>query len=212
MANTSSVNGFKPVKHQNGSPYNGQANIYEFAVGETVPLFVGDAVVRSTAASTSGYVTVKSLSAHATDANDVVAGVVQGVVVGVVNAKLDPITGKMTAGSVALDTPQWAPAGTKTFVMVADAIDLIHEIQSTASFALADIGLNGDVGVLANATAKTTGSSPMFVNATAPGASATRPVHVIGYVQRADNEAPGAFQKLLVQFTTHASGNAIVGV
>lgn len=211
MANTSRVYGFKPVKHQNGSPYNGQANIYEFAVGETVPLFVGDAVVRSAAASTSGYVTVKSLSAAAT-ANDVTAGVVQGVVVGVVNAKLDPITGKMTAGSVTLDTPQYAAAGVKSFVMVADAIDLIHEVQATGSFALANVGLNADVGVLANTAALTTGNSPMYVNATSPTASASRPLHVIGYVQRTDNEAPAAYNKVLVQFTTHASGNAIVGV
>ena len=155
--------------------------------------------------------TVKSLSAAAT-ANDVVAGVVQGVVVGVVNAKLDSITGKMTAGSVTLDTPQYAAAGVKSFVMVADAIDLIHEIQSTASLALADIGLNADVGVLANTAALTTGNSPMYVNATTLTASASRPLHVIGYVQRADNEAPAAYNKVLVQFTTHASGNAIVGV
>ncbi len=212
MANVSRVNGFRPVKHQNGSPYNGQANIYEFAAGETVPLFVGDAVLRSTEASTSGLVTVKSLSAHATDANDVTAGVVQGVVVGIVNSKFDPLDGKLSTGSVALDTPQYAPAGTKAYVLVADAIDIIYEIQSTASYALADIGLNADVGVLANAQAKTTGSSPMYVNATAPTASATRPVHVIGYVKRVDNEAPAASNKLLVQFTTHASGNAIVGV
>jgi hypothetical protein len=211
MANTSRVNGFKPVKHQNGSPYNGQANIYEFAAGETVPLFVGDAVLRSTAASTSGYVTVKSLSAAAT-ANDVTSGVVQGVVVGILPPKLDSVAGSMTAGSIVLDTPQYAAAGTKTFVMVADSIDIIYEIQSTASYALADIGLNADVGVLANTTALTTGNSPMFVNATSPTASATRPLHVIGYAQRVDNEAPAASNKLLVQFTTHASGNAIVGV
>ncbi len=31
MANTSSINGFRPVKHLNGSPYNGQANIYYVA-------------------------------------------------------------------------------------------------------------------------------------------------------------------------------------
>lgn len=126
---------------------------------------------------------------------------------------MDPVTGKMTAGSIALDTPQYAAAGVKTFVMVADAIDLIHEIQSTASYALADIGLNADVGVVAFTTsALSTGNSPMYVNATSPSASATRPLHVIGYAQRVDNEAPAANQKLLVQFTTHASGNAIVGV
>lgn len=212
MANISRVNGFKPVKHFTGAPYNGQANIYEVAVGETVPVFVGDLVVRSTEASTSGLVTVKSLSAAAT-ANDVVAGVVLGAVVGVVNTKLDPVDGKMTAGSIALDTPQYAAAGVKTFVLVADAPDIIYEVQSTASYALADIGLNADVGVLAAAgNGLVTGNSGMYVNATAPAASATRPVHVVGYVKRPDNEAPGAYNKLLVQLTTSAQGNAIVGV
>lgn len=211
MANISRVNGFKPVKHFTGAPYNGQANIYEFAVGETVPLFVGDLVLRSTEATTSGLVTVKSLSAHATDANDVTAGVILGSVVGIVNAKLDP-DGKLTTGSIALDTPQYLAAGTKGYVLVADAPDLIFEAQATSSYALADIGLNADVGVLANAASKVSGSSPMYVNATAPTASATRPLHVVGYSRRVDNEQVAAFNKVLVQLTTHAQGNAIVGV
>ena len=212
MANISRVNGFKPVKHFTGAPYNGQANIYEVSVSETVPVFVGDLVVRSTNASTSGLVTVKSLSAAAT-ANDVVAGVVLGAVVGIVNPKLDPVDGTMSAGSISLDTPQYSPAATKTFVLVADAPDIIYEVQATGSYALADIGLNADVGVLAAAgNGLVTGISGMYVNATAPTASATRPVHVVGYVKRPDNEAPGAYNKLLVQLTTSAQGNAIVGV
>lgn len=212
MANVSRVNGFKPVKHFTGAPYNGQCNAYEVSVSETVPVFVGDLVVRSTNASTTGLVTVKSLSAHATDANDVTAGVIVGAVVGVVNTKLDPITGKMSTGSISLDTPQYVPAGTKAIVLVADAADTIFEVQSTASYALADIGLNADVGVLANATSKVNGNSPMYVNATSPSASASRPVHVVGYVLSPDNEAPAAYNKLLVQLTTSAQGNAIVGV
>lgn len=212
MANVSRVAGFKPVKHFTGAPYNGQANIYEVSVSETVPVFVGDFVVRSTNASTSGLVTVKSLSAHATDANDVVAGVIIGAVVGIVNPKLDPVDGKMSTGTISLDTPQYVPAGTKAYVLVADSPDLIFEAQATSSFALADIGLNADVGVLANANAKVTGTSPMYVNATSPTASATRPLHVVGYVKRVDNEAPAAYNKVLVQITTHAQGNAIVGV
>ena len=211
MANISRVNGFKPVKHFSGAPYNGQANIYEFAVGETVPLFVGDLVLRSTEASTSGLVTVKSLSAHATDANDVTSGVILGAVVGIVNAKIDP-DGKMTAGSISLDTPQYLPAGTKGYVLVADSPDLIFEAQATAAYALADIGLNADVGVLANAASKVSGNSPMYVNATSPTASATRPLHVIGWSKKVDNEGAAAYNKVLVQITTHAQGNAIVGV
>lgn len=212
MANVSRVAGFKPVKHFTGAPYNGQANIYEVSSSETVPVFVGDFVVRSTNASTTGLVTVKSLSAHATDANDVVAGVILGSVVGIVNPKVDPVDGKLSTGTISLDTPQYVPAGTKAYVLVADSPDLIFEAQATASFALADIGLNADVGVLANADAKVTGTSPMYVNATTPTASATRPLHVVGYVKRVDNEAPAAYNKVLVQITTHAQGNAIVGV
>jgi len=212
MANVSRVNGFKPVKHFTGAPYNGQANIYEVSVSETVPIFVGDLVVRSTNASTSGLVTVKSLSAS-TSANDVTAGVCLGAVVGIVNPKMDPLDGTMSAGSITLDTPQYAPASTKSFVLVCDAPDVIYEVQSTASFALADIGLNADVGVLAvSGNGAVTGNSGMYVNATAPTASATRPVHVVGYVKRPDNEAPAANNKLLVQLTTSAQGNAIVGV
>lgn len=212
MANTSRVNGFKPVKHITGAPYNGQSNIYEVSVSETVPVFIGDLVVRSTNDSTSGLVTVKSLSAAAT-ANDVVAGVILGSVVGIVNPKLDPVDGKMTAGSISLDTPQYVPAGTKAYVLVADAPDIVYEAQATGSYALADIGLNADVGVLAAAgNGLVTGVSGMYVNATAPTASATRPLHVVGYVKRVDNEAPAAFNKVLVQLTTSAQGNAIVGV
>ena len=212
MANVSRVNGFKPVKHFTGAPYNGQANIYEVSASETVPIFVGDLVVRSTNASTSGLVTVKSLSAS-TSANDVTAGVCLGAVVGIVNPKMDPLDGAMSSGSITLDTPQYAPASTKSYVLVCDAPDVIYEVQSTASFALADIGLNADVGVLAVAgNGAVTGNSGMYVNATAPTASATRPIHVVGYVKRPDNEAPAANNKLLVQLTTHAQGNAIVGV
>jgi hypothetical protein len=212
MANTSRVNGFKPVKHTTGAPYNGQCNIYEVAAANTIPIYVGDAVIRTTQASASGYTTVVSLSGNASAANDVTAGVVAGVVVGILNAKLDP-DGKMSAGSINLDTPQSVPVSTAAFVLVCDAIDVIYEIQSTAAYALADIGLNADVGVLAIAgNQATTGSSGMYVNATAPSASATRPLHVIGYSKRVDNEQVVANNKVLVHFTTHAQGNAIVGV
>ena len=212
MANVSRVNGFKPVKHFTGAPYNGQANIYEVSASETIPIFVGDLVIRSTNASTSGLVTVGSLSTAQTAAN-YTTGVILGAVVGIINSKLDPLDGKMTSGSIALDTPQYAAAGVKSFVLVCDSPDIIYEAQSTASYALADIGLNADVGTLIYAgNSLVTGNSTMFVSATAPSASAARPLHIVGYVKRPDNEAPLANNKVLVQLTTSAQGNAIVGV
>ena len=44
MANVNRANGFTPVKHLNGSPYNGQVNVYEVPAGETIPVFIGDLV------------------------------------------------------------------------------------------------------------------------------------------------------------------------
>ena len=52
MANISKINGFRPVKHITGAPYNGQANIYAVKSGEKfVP---GDLVKLSAGASQNG--------------------------------------------------------------------------------------------------------------------------------------------------------------
>lgn len=215
MANVSRVNGFKPVMHMNGSPWNGQLRLYEVAVGNATPVYVGDAVVLSTDVPTGGTPAVQSLSGSASAANDVTSGLVIGVVEAVINVKQDPWDGKMTAGAIALDTPNASTraASTKQYVLVSDASDTIYEVQSTASFALADVGLNADVGVLAvSGNQSVTGQSGMYINATAANASATRPVQVLGFAKRPDNEVASAYNKLLVRFTTYGYGNAIVGV
>jgi hypothetical protein len=210
MANTSRIAGFKPVKHLNGSPYNGQANIYEVPAGEAIPVFVGDLVKLSDSASTNGYPAVESVVAAS---SQVVAVPVVGAVVGIINAKLDPIDGSMTGGSISLDTPVYRAASTKQYVLVADSPDLIFEVEADAAVALASIGLNADIGASAHTLPLATGASPMYVySTTAPSASATRPLQILGVVKRPDNEAAAAFNKVLVKITTHAYGNAIAGV
>lgn len=211
MANVSRINGFKPVKHLNGSPYNGQANIYEVPAGEAIPVFIGDLVKLSDSAATSNYPAVESVST-ATTANNIAAVPIVGSVVGIFNAKLD-VDGKMTTGSVNLDIPIYRPASTKQFVLVADSPDLIFEVQANDAIPLASIGLNYDVATADNTTtALVTGASPMSVATTVGSASATRPLQVMGMSTRQDNEPAGAFNKVLVKITTHAYGNAIAGV
>ena len=92
MPNVSRINGFKPVKHLNGSPYNGQANIYEVPAGEAVPVFVGDLVKLSDSAGTAGFPAVEAVVAAS---SQVVAVPVVGAVVGIINSKLDSVDGKM---------------------------------------------------------------------------------------------------------------------
>lgn len=210
MANTSRINGFRPVKHLNGAPYNGQANIYEVPAGETVPVFIGDLVKLSDSAATSGYPAVEAAVAAS---SQVVSVPIVGAVVGIVNAKMDPVDGRMTGGSISLDTPVYRAASTKQLVLVADSPDIIFEAEADASVALADVGLNADIGASAHTLPLVTGASPMYVySTTAPSASATRPFQIMGIVKRPDNEAAAAYNKVLVKITTHAYGNAIAGV
>lgn len=208
MANTSRINGFKPVKHLNGSPYNGQANIYEVLLAK---LFQCLLVIWLF------YLIVQLLLYPAVEScvdasSQIASGVIVGAVVGIVNPKIDP-SGAMTAGSIALDTPQYRPASTKGFVLVADSPDLIFETEADASVALASIGLNVGVGASAHTTPLLTGTSPQYAySTTAPTASASRPLHIVGVCNRPDNETAAAYNKILVRITTHAYGNAVAGV
>ena len=210
MANTSRIAGFKPVKHLNGSPYNGQANIYEVPAGEAVPVFIGDLVKLSDSAATAGFPAVEAVVGASAQ---VAAVPIVGSVVGIVNAKLDPVDGSMTSGSISLDTPVYRAASTKQYVLVADSPDLIFEAEADAAVAYATVGLNADIGASAHTNPLLTGASPMYVySTTAPSASATRPLQIVGIVKRPDNEAAAAYNKVLVKITTHAYGNAIAGV
>ena len=207
MANTSKINGFRPVKHLNGSPYNGQANLYEVPAGEAVPVFVGDLVKLSDSAATSNYPACEAVVGASAQ---IAAGPILGAVVGIVNTKFDPTGTTMSSGSIALDTPVYRPASTKQFVLVADSDDLIFEAEADASVALASIGLNVGVGASAHTTPLLTGASPMYVySTTAPDTTSTRPLQIVGLVNRPDNEV-GANSKVLVRINVHSYGN--VGV
>ena len=126
--------GFKAVKHMNGSPYNGQCNIYVVASGQT--LVPGD-VVKTTGTAVGG---IAEVTAATGAASEMILGAVVGVVPG--GTKLDPVYGKMSTGTISLDNPQTATAG--AYVYVADSSDGVYSVEK-ASNALTDIGLNLDV-------------------------------------------------------------------
>lgn len=207
MANTSRINGFKPVKHLNGSPYNGQANLYEVPAGEAVPVFVGDLVKLSDSAATSLYPAVEAVVGASAQ---IAAGPILGAVVGIVNVKTDPTSGILSTGSISLDTPVYRPASTKQFVLVCDNTDVVYEAEADASVAAASIGLNVGVGASAHTNPLLNGASPMYVySTTAPDTTSTRPLQILGIVNRPDNEI-GANSKVLVRINVQSFGS--VGV
>jgi len=175
--------------------------------GEAVPVFIGDLVKLSDSAATSFYPAVEAVVGASAQIN---AGPILGAVVGIVNVKQDPITGVMSGGSIALDTPVYRPASTKQFVLVADSPDLIYEAEADASVAVASIGLNVGVGASAHTNPLLTGTSPMYVySTTAPDTTSTRPLQIVGLVNRPDNEV-GAHSKVYVRINVHSYGS--VGV
>lgn len=202
MANTSRINGFRPVKHVTGAPYNGQANIYFVPASDATALFPGDPVVLAGDGETaSGVPTVTRAAGGAA---------VLGVMVGALNAKVDPVNGTMTAGSIALDTPQYRVASTAQFVLVADAPDLVYEVEATTSagaayaYASANTGLNADAFFATGSTS--TGVSACTLNMTGAATTATLQFKILGPVQRIDNERTGNATKVLVKINNASLG------
>lgn len=192
MANTSRINGIKPVKHLNGSPYNGQANLYFVPSSDATAIYVGDPVKLGGTSSTTGVPSVTLAAA---------GNAVLGSVVGIVNTKLDPVTGKLTSGSISLDTPVFRAASTDCFVLVSDAPDIVYEAEaSNGTPAVTDIGLNINHAV--GTPSATTGNSGAYLDFGTEASTATLTYKLIGFVQRPDNEV-GASAKMLVTVNNH---------
>lgn len=197
MANVARLGGFTPVKHLNGSPYNGQFNLYEVVAGNATALNIGDLVIPDSGTATDVYPTVVRAAT-----GQVTAGPITGAVVGFV---VDPTS---------LNTPQFRAASTKRYVMVADSPDLIFDCADggTVPCTLTLIGMN--TGITATAPNTTTGVSPMATGTTAPTTTATLPLKIVGIKKSPDNESAAASQRLLVTINSHTygSGTGTAGV
>jgi hypothetical protein len=191
MANTSRIKGFTVVGNLSGNSASGQTRLY-YVASAADEILAGD-VVKLGGTSQNGIPT-----ADLCGATDVPIG----IVVGIVNAKLDP-DGLMTTGSVALDVPavtQIAASGAG-YILVNDDPDVVMEVEaSNGSPAATDIGLNASH---ANGSRDaTTRTSPAYLDFGTEATTATLNFQILGLVKRADNEM-GASAKLLVRFNRH---------
>jgi hypothetical protein len=192
MANTSRINGFRPVKHLNGSPYNGQANLY-YVASAADEILVGDLVKLSGSGDTNGVP-----GADLCGATDVPVG----VVVGIKHSKFKA-NGEMSTGAVSLDLPnvtQIAASGSG-YIMVADSPDLLLEAEaSNGTPAANDIGLN--IKHANGARTASTITSPATLDfGTLTTASLTN-LSVVGLSPLTNNEL-GASAKMLARFNVH---------
>lgn len=192
MANTSRINGFRPVKHTNGSPYNGQANLY-YVASAADEILVGDVVKISGSADANGI-----QGADLCGASDVPVG----VVVGIMHSKFDPV-GKMTTGAVSLDLPaqtQIAASGSG-YILVADSPDVVMEAEASNGTPQAtDIGLN--ISHANGSRTSSTVTSPAYLDFGTEATTSTLNFRLIGFSQKIDNEV-GASAKMLCMFNVH---------
>lgn len=182
MANINAPKGAVPVKHLNGSPWNGQVNLYYIPASDGTPVFVGDFV--------------KSLT-NAADANGVPA-VIQstaganhrGSVVGFVPDPANP-----------LQDPNYRRASTARYCWVADSPDTIFEIQENGTMGIGAPGRNVEVTVGAGSTS--TGMSGMQLNSSTLATTNTLSLRVLQAVAREDNAPASANAKWQVMINLH---------
>ena len=211
MPNVSRINGFRPVKHITGAPYNGQATLFSVTSGNSTALYAGDIVKLGANANAAGVKTI----VRATPGD-----VPLGVVVGIVPAKIDPVKGGLTTGSMTLDTPlgTYLTSSQAGYVMVCDSPDIVLEAEAgtttvTTGYSLTanDIGLN--VLPITTAGSTVTGNSAMAVDMSTATTTNTTMLKILGVQQRVDNDFPSqTATKILVMFNTHqlkaATGSA----
>lgn len=214
MANVSRINGFKPVRHRDGSPWNGSLRMYAVPASDGTALFVGDLVkLAADADATTGLPQVVAATAGTPGTGAAAVGVVMGFV----PTNTDPNAGTLQTGSLSLDTPQYRVASTLRYVLVCDDPTVIFEVEASTggaaySFAATDTG--NTCNVFCGAGSTSTGASAHSADLGDKGTTATLPLKVMGAVRRADNDLTGNYTKIHVFINNHqySGGTGVAGV
>lgn len=189
------LKGFRPVKHMNGSPYNGQLNRYMISASDAAATNVGDFVQLSdndalTDAQGFGvYPAVERIGSGT-------AVAIVGVIVG-----FEPDYSNLNAGN-------YRAASTRRVVLVADSPDLLFAGPQDAVggvVAAASVGLNVAINL---GTAATTApyNGDMSVDSSTVATTATLPLQVMGVTASPDQDVTSTSRpaEILVRINTHA--------
>jgi len=171
MANTDRGGGFRPVRHLNGMPWNGKATMYY--TSDANALFMGDAVVSTGTADTSGkYASVTQASA---------GGNIRGVVVGFSDQPY-----------IAADTSDknrnYKAATDDLYVLVVDDPDVIFEIQednAISSLDADDVGICCDIAVGSGNTSS--GASATKLDSSTTHTTTAAQCKLLGVSNKEDN-------------------------
>ena len=193
MPNVSRPFGYRPVKHTNGSAFNGQVNLYHIPASDATAYAVGDLVDLSGGADANG---VRQVT------RAVAAGPAIGAIVGF---QVDP---------TALQNSGFRPASTSRYVLVADSPDLVFEAQCSGSFGVTtDPGLNANTTVTAATANAGAGQSNMQVDLTTKAVTAGLLVKILDVIQRPDVDLTDPTNmKVHVTINNHRYSGGVAGI
>jgi hypothetical protein len=195
--------GFRPVKHFNGSPWNGQLNRYMISASDSQVTNVGDFVQLSD-----------------NDALVDPAGGVYPAVERIGSGTAVPIVGVIVGFEPDysnLNAPNYRAASTRRVVLVADASDTIYAGPQDGVggvVAAASVGLNVAI-TLGTAGSSGAYASGLSVDSSTVATTATLPLQIVGVTAAPDNDVTSTARpaELLVRVNTSAFASAgIAGV
>ena len=187
--------GFRPVKHMNGSPYNGQLNRYMISASDTAVTNVGDFVQLSDNAAlvdTIGFGVYPAVERAGSGTAVPIVGVIVGFEVDFSN----------------LNSGNYRAASTRRVALVADASDLLFAGPQDGAggvVAAASVGLNVAIN-LGTAGSTTPFASGMSVDSSTVATTATLPLQIMGITASPDNDETSTARpaEVLVRINTHA--------
>ena len=197
------LKGFRPVKHMNGSPFNGQVNRYMISATDSQVTNIGDLVVLSDNAALTdaqGFGVYPAVERAASATSSAIVGAIVGFEVDYTN---------LNAGA-------YRAATTRRVALVADSPDLIFAVPQDGTggvVAAASVGLNVSL-VIGTGASTAPYASTMMVDSSEVATDATDPLQIMGVVASPDNDVTSTDRpaELLVRINTHAFANGIAGV
>lgn len=204
--NVSRPTGFRPIKHTNGAPFNGQVTLYFIQASDASAMAVGDLVDLDGGADANGIPSIRRGAAA--------TGPFLGAIVGFLPSGTAPVDGTLGTGTADLSLSGFRPASTARYALVADSPDIVFEGQGSGTFVWnADPGLNANV-VLSTATANgNAGLSNMQVDLATKAVTASLGLKILGAVRRVDNFVTDTTNvKLEVMINQHRKLAGIAGV
>jgi hypothetical protein len=188
MANPDIPRGLVPVRHRNGAPYNGAANIYYVPSTYGTALYVGDPVVLVTASADAQGIQTVGIATAGAGAGNIILGPIVSLAFGG-----DP------AIPVLRDSKRYHAANTAGYVLVADNPELVFEVQEDGVGGAMGVGCVGrNVDLIAGSGSTVTGWSGWQLDSNTLGTGATVQMRIVGPVIRPDNDPTLTKAKWLV--------------